>query len=210
MATRVNRLGIGKLLAPEIAQMIEEGQVEEVRAALMRMMEPEAADVLIALPPPVRAVAIRLLPYERAAELIPFLPEDQQREFVEDLGQEQLAGIFNEMAPDHRTDLLDALPADLVPKLMAILRPDERREATRLLGYPPESVGRLITTDFLTVRPNWTARRVLEHIRRYGEEAETLDFAALFLSHGGEHLDPEPARQMLHQVGPIIGRQLLQ
>src|SRR5262249_30223862 len=80
-----------------------------------------------------------------------------------------------EMAPDDRTALLEELPSDAARKLIRFLTPEERRVATALLGYPEESVGRLMTPDFIAVKEDWTVQQVLDYIRAYGHDSETLN-----------------------------------
>jgi len=56
-----------------------------------------------------------------------------------------------------------------------MLAPEEREVAIKLLGYPEDSVGRLMTTEYVAVRPHWTVQQALDHIRRYGKDSETLN-----------------------------------
>jgi magnesium transporter len=70
---------------------------------------------------------------------------------------------------------LEELPAPIVTQLLTLLSPEEQQIARTLLGYPEGSVGRLMTTEFLTVRPDWTVGQCLEHIRAHGSDSETLN-----------------------------------
>jgi magnesium transporter len=91
------------------------------------------------------------------------------------MAHEQVVGILNEMAPDDRTALLEELPSEAARKLIRFLTPEERRVATALLGYPEDSVGRLMTPDFIAVKEDWTVQEVLDYIRSYGQDSETLN-----------------------------------
>ena len=73
------------------------------------------------------------------------------------MAHEQVVAILNEMAPDDRTALLEELPSAAARQLIRLLTPEERRVATALLGYPEDSVGRLMTPDFIAVREDWTS-----------------------------------------------------
>lgn len=79
------------------------------------------------------------------------------------------------MPPDDRTSFFSELTGDVVKRLIILLTPEERKEALSLLGYPEDSVGRLMTPDYITVREHWSMSRVLDHIRRYGSASETID-----------------------------------
>ncbi len=91
------------------------------------------------------------------------------------MAHEQVVGILNEMAPDDRTALLEELPSAAARQLIQLLTPEERRVATALLGYPEDSVGRLMTPDFIAVREDWTVQQVLDYIREHGQDSETLN-----------------------------------
>ncbi len=78
------------------------------------------------------------------------------------------------MDPDDRAALFDELPVEVSTKLINRLSPENRRITQKILNYPEESVGRLATPDYVRIRPNWTIGQAIEHIRRYGRDAETV------------------------------------
>ncbi|HUE82767.1 MAG TPA: magnesium transporter [Pyrinomonadaceae bacterium] len=122
-----------------------------------------------------RVFLFRVLPRELAADTFEYLPLEIQEELLKSLGQEEVAVILNEMAPDDRTMLLEELPGNVTNQLLNLLDPTERAVALKLLGYPEGSVGRLMTPDYVSVRPEWTVRQALEHIRRHGQDSEILN-----------------------------------
>ena len=73
------------------------------------------------------------------------------------MGQEELALLLNSMAPDDRTLLLAELPANITKQLLTQLNAEERAIAVTLLGYPERSIGRLMTPDYIAVKPTWSA-----------------------------------------------------
>jgi magnesium transporter len=76
---------------------------------------------------------------------------------------------------DDRTAFLEELPTEVVRELIRLLNPEERKITLALLGYPEGSVGRLMTPDYLDVSSDWTTTEVLDHIRQYGKDSETID-----------------------------------
>lgn len=166
---------VSDLVAPDISEMLERRETYQARAALMVLADPEVADVLMALPPEQRAIAFRLLPRNRAADVFTFLPPDQQEQLLAEVSSDHLAQVFNEMDPDDRVQVFEEMPGELVAKLLSLMRPEERRQTQVILGYPEDSVGRIMTPDYLTLRPDWTVQQALDHIRQRGAEAETLD-----------------------------------
>jgi len=168
---------IGKLLKPEIQEMIETGNLKDLRHALEVWTPPELADLLEELPAEDRVVVFRLLPRELATETFEYLESDVQQQLIEDLAseRERLASLLNDLSPDDRTALFEELPGPVAQRLLTILSPAEREVTLRLLGYPEDSIGRLMTPDYLAVREDWTVQQVLDYIRRYGRESETLN-----------------------------------
>src|SRR5437764_9705508 len=67
------------------------------------------------------------------------------------------------------------MPSDSARQLIKVLTPEERRIAQTLLGYPEDSVGRLMTPDFIAIDDNWTVKEVLDHMRECGRDSETLN-----------------------------------
>lgn len=184
------------LLAPDIGEMLDERRTHEVRAALGNLHVPEIADLLEELAPHHRAVAFRLLPRDVAADVFTELPGEQQTQLLSDLTNEQLALMFNEMDPDDRAELFDEMPGRLAVQLLNMMRPEERRATQVILGYPPESVGRLMTPEYLTLRPEWTVQQALDHIRRHGRDAETVHILYL-IDDRGRLLDDVRIRALL-------------
>jgi magnesium transporter len=82
---------------------------------------------------------------------------------------------LNEMAPDDRTALLAELPTEQAERLINLLDDEQRVIARALLDYSEDSVGRLMTPDYVVVRKEWTMRHVLDHIRAHGRDSETLN-----------------------------------
>src|SRR5262245_45147917 len=168
-------LRIGDLLAPEFIELLDQKRTGEAREALLDLLEPQVADVLISLPPQYMALAFRLLPRQKAADVFTLLPEDQQQILIEEMTHEQLASLFDEMPPDDRAGLFEEMPGQITAKVLALMRPEERRKTQIILGYPPQSIGRIMTPDYLTVRPEWTVQQAIDHIRRFGRDGETLN-----------------------------------
>src|SRR4030095_3031633 len=117
----------------------------------------------------------RILPKNVAADVFEYLDVDTQKSLLKAMAQEQVINILNEMAPDDRTALLEELPSITVRQLLQMLTPQERLIAQSLLNYPENSVGRLMTPDYIAIKKDWTAREVLDHIRKYGRDSETLN-----------------------------------
>lgn len=166
---------LGKLIQPEIQELIAAKQFSQLRQALSDLHPRDLADILTDLSQNDRAVVFRLLPVPLAADTFEFLDLELQKSLLKSLGTEDVSKILNEMSTDDRTALLEELPGPLVKSLLELLTPEERRISKTLLGYPEGSVGRLMTPECITLRPDWTVAKALSHIRRLGRKVESLD-----------------------------------
>src|SRR5256886_13045739 len=127
------------------------------------------------MPEDEQVIIFRVLPHDLAADVFEYLDFDAQQTLLRAMAHEQVVAILNEMAPDDRTALLEELPSAAARQLIRLLIPQDRRIATALLGYPEDSVGRLMTAEFIAVHEHWTVQQVLDYIREHGQDSETLN-----------------------------------
>ncbi|CAN5616899.1 magnesium transporter [soil metagenome] len=121
---------------------------------------------------------------------------DIQVELLRSFSIEQLTHTLNQISPDDRTALFEKLPAGTLPKYLSLLSDEERKTAKELLQYPEDSIGRLMTPDFISVKEDWTVEQVLQYIRTYGKNSETLNLIYVTDSKG-YLIDDIRARQFL-------------
>lgn len=173
-----------ELLNVEVRELIEAKRYRELREALAPLPPFDVAAVLDVLEPAEAAVAFRLLPRELAGEAFADLTSDRQQAIIEALGDRSARTMLQAMDPDDRAALLDEMPTDAATRLINQLRPEDRTITQQILGYPEDSVGRLMTPDYVRLRPDWTIEQALEHIRRYGRDAETVHWVYVIDTRG--------------------------
>ncbi len=166
---------LSKLLQPEIQSLIAEKKLSILKEILSEWTPADIADLLVELPEHEQVIIFRLLPNELAADTFEHLELDTQMDLVKAMGKEKVASILNEMDPDDRTALLEDLPGTAAKQLIQLLSPEERRVAVTLLGYPENSVGRLMTPDYIAIKPQWTITEALDYIRENAEDSETMN-----------------------------------
>ena len=162
------------LLQPEVRELIEARRFRELRESMSSVPPADIADLIMELPLDEAAVCFRLLPRDQAGDVFADLDSDRQEELIDQLGDVRSIHAIEALDPDDRARVIDELPTDVAKRLISSLSPASRRETQAILGYEPETVGRLMTPDYVRVRPEWTVKRSLEHIRRYGRDAETV------------------------------------
>jgi magnesium transporter len=166
---------LGKVFQTDIQDLIEEKNFASIKDLVSELDPADIAEMMEDLEEREEAMVFRLLPRDRAAHVFEHLPVENQESLIQRLSSETVKHLLNEMSPDDRTSLLEELPAEVAQGLMRILSPEQRRIASTLLGYPEDSVGRLMTPEFVAIREKWTVLETLEFLRKKGEDRETLD-----------------------------------
>ncbi len=161
-------------LTSRLENLLLERNYAALKEALGGMAPADAAEEISGMAPSEQAAIIRLAG-GRAAGLFEYLSLEAQEELIRAMGHEDAARLLDGMSPDDRTALLEELPTEICARLVELLAPQERQVALALLDYPEDSVGRLMTSEYLRVRDHWTARHVLDHIRQHGHDRETLN-----------------------------------
>ena len=131
------------------------------------------------------ATIIDNMTVHRAVSVFKILDINQQKDIIKELPARKTAKILNELPPDDRTDFLEELPKAAIRDLIKLLDPEERKITLSLLGYPEDSVGRLMTPDYVYVYPHYSVSQVLDNIRKYGKNSETIDVIYIIDEKGG-------------------------
>ncbi|RYY64981.1 MAG: magnesium transporter [Chitinophagaceae bacterium] len=139
---------------------------------------------------------ISAMSVHRASGVFRILEFSLQRRIIEELSPSKVAELLNELPPDDRTSFLEDLPSNVVRELIKQLNPEERKVTLSLLGYPENSVGRLMTPDYVYVYEDNTVAEVIEVIRRVGKSTETIDVIYV-INDKGELLDDIRIREFI-------------
>lgn len=132
----------------------------------------------------------------RAASVFKILDLSVQKRVIHGLPPNTTATLLNELPADDRTDFLEELPSNVVRELIKLLDPNERKITLSLLGYPENSIGRLMTPDYVYVYPHNTIEEVFSTIRKYGKDSETINVIYV-INERGELLDDIRIREFI-------------
>src|SRR5688572_25496093 len=163
------------VLDRDIKPLIDQRRWNELKDSVKAIPAPELADLLEGLDPRDRMLLFRVLPRAQASEVFAYLEGGAQNELILNLTNEDARNILADLTPDDRTALLEELPGEVTRRLLNLLSPEDLKEARTLLGYPEESVGRLMTPAYVAIRAHWTIQQALDHIRKHGKDAETVN-----------------------------------
>ena len=155
-------------------ELIQRKDWEPLKTWLVTLPPPEIADVLSGASETDRILVFRTLPRSLSVEVFSYLEEDLQESLLTELSDDEARQLLSETEADDRTVLLEGLPEHIGARIFNLLSPKDRQEARRLLRYPKESVGRLMTPDYLSVRPEWRVEQALAYIRQRGPDFESI------------------------------------
>jgi magnesium transporter len=158
----------------EIDEILLGNDLELIDRWLAQADPVEIAEELARLPRERRAIPFRLLAKDRALEVFELLDPSVQQELLEGLRESNVRQLFEEMDPDDRARLTEEMPATVARRLLAGLSTTERRLTSTLLGYPPDSAGRLMSPEVASLRAGMSAAQAVEHLRGVGRESETI------------------------------------
>lgn len=154
--------------------LIQNDDPLEIREFLNDQNISDVAD-LINEYPEYEARIVANMAIHRAASVFKILDIAQQKDIVKELPSAKTAELLNELPADDRTDFLEELPKAAIRDLIKLLDPEERKITLSLLGYPEDSVGRLMTPDYVYVYLHNTMSEVFDTIRKYARNSETID-----------------------------------
>lgn len=183
-------------LVEKLQTLLAERRFDLLHEHLRQLPTPDLAEVLEAAPDDVEAVLFRLLDKERAYDTFEYFSVYAQERLLAGLGDKEAASIINEMSADDRTALLEEVPGAVTRRLLNLLQPEERKVAMELLAYPEESIGRLMTPDYVAIKPHWTVAEALDHVRAFGHDSETLNVLYV-TAKGGRLIDDIRIRELL-------------
>ncbi|WP_316768313.1 magnesium transporter [Pedobacter frigiditerrae] len=184
-----------ELLVDEVLELLENDSDRQLKTYLNELNISDVEHLIDELPQ--HAVKfIETLSIKRAVNVFRILDFPTQERIIKKLQNNKLTEIIRALPPDDRTALLGELKGDAVKKLLILLPDKDRIEALHLLGYEEDSVGRMMTPDFIAVKIEWTVSRVLSHIRRYGKNSETIDVVYV-IDKDGVLLDDIRIREIL-------------
>ncbi|MEK7199681.1 MAG: magnesium transporter, partial [Bacteroidota bacterium] len=146
--------------------------------------------------PEYEAQIIANMAIHRASSVFKILDIAQQKNIIKELPSAKTAELLNELPADDRTDFLEELPKAAIRDLIKLLDPEERKITLSLLGYPEDSVGRLMTPDYVYVYLHNTVNEVFDTIRKHARNSETIDVIYV-IDENGELIDDIRIRDVI-------------
>ncbi|MGD8376586.1 MAG: magnesium transporter [Acidobacteriota bacterium] len=162
------------LILPDVREILASGDDAELRQALGHLHPADVADLVVSVSDPDRVRLFECLEPSARTATFEHLEEDDQLELVGLLGRQRMVGILDAMSSDDRADFIKSLPAATVDALLPLLAQAERNDVRRLVAYPEETAGALMTTEYAALTEDTTVSGALERLRQVAPERETI------------------------------------
>ncbi|NDF97469.1 MAG: magnesium transporter [Chitinophagia bacterium] len=175
------------ILASRFEELLQSGDTAALREFLDDQNISEVAELVDAFADADTTI-VTSMSIHRAASVFKILDISSQKSIIQKLPAGVTASLLNELPADDRTDFLEELPSNVVRELIKLLDPEERKVTLSLLGYPENSIGRLMTPDYVYVYANDTVEQVFATIRKYGKDSETINVIYV-INEKGELID---------------------
>ena len=155
-------------------QLLGQRQFKAVRSILDVMNEVDIASLLSELDDKELALAFRLIPKDKAAEVFANMETSMQTYLVDMFSEKELKELLDDLYMDDTVDLLEELPANLVNRILDTVSPSDRTLINQLLNYPEDSAGSIMTTEYVDIRQSMTVAQSMAHIKETGIHKETI------------------------------------
>ena len=163
------------LLTEKIMRLIEGKKYTSVRDAMETMHAADIAAILEDCKKEQVPLIFRLLPKELAAETFAQMEEDYQKMLIQGFSDSELKDVVDELYVDDAADLVEEMPANVVRRILKQAGPEKRKMINEILKYPDDSACSIMTTEYVSLRPDMTVEDAIKRIRRTGVDKETIN-----------------------------------
>ncbi len=157
-----------------LSKLLQEKRYAAIRDVLATMNPADIAAVFNEVQSEQRPLLFRLLPKELAAETFVEMDPETQEQLIHGFSDSELHEVVDELYVDDAVDIVEEMPANVVKRILAQVSPGMRKEINEILQYPENSTGSIMTTEYISLRPDMTVTQAFERITRTGVDKETI------------------------------------
>lgn len=161
-------------IANTIEILLKNKKYSSLRDVLSTMNEADIASIFEEIASDSLPVLFRLLPKDLAADTFALMETDNQELLIRGFSDNEIKEVFDELYVDDAADIVEEMPANVVKRILKNTDPQMRQMINEILKYPEDSAGSLMTTDYISLRPQMTVSDAIKRIRRTINEAETI------------------------------------
>ncbi len=155
-------------------QLLEQKRFSELRELLKEMEPFDIAAMLEDVPEEQLPLMFRILPKELAADTFVEMDSDMQELLIHSFSDRELKTVMDQIYLDDTVDIIEEMPANVVKRILRHAEPETRMQINRILQYPDDSAGSLMTIEFVDLRKDMTVQDAFTRIRRIGVNKETI------------------------------------
>ena len=163
-----------EIVEKALVKMLEDKKYTTLRDILVTMNPSDIAGIFTSLEEKQIPLLFRLLPKELAAETFVEMEQDAQEILIRGFSDNELKEVINELYADDAADIVEEMPANVVKRILRQAAPELRNSINQLLRYAENSAGSIMTTEYVTLRPEMTVEESILRIRRQGVDKETI------------------------------------
>ena len=157
-----------------LSKLLQEKRYSAIRDVLVTMNPADIAAIFNEVPREQLPLLFRLLPKELAAETFVEMEPETQELLIHGFSDSELHEVVDELYVDDAVDIVEEMPANVVKRILAQASPSMRKEINEILRYPENSTGSIMTTEYISLRPDMTVTQAFERITRTGVDKETI------------------------------------
>ena len=162
-------------LQKTLTMLLDEKKYHSLRDILSTMNPADIAAIFDDLDQACLPLLFRLLPKELAAETFVEMEPEAQELLIRGFSDSELKEVIDELYVDDAVDIVEEMPANVVQRILSQAEPDMRKQINEILRYPEEgTVKKIMTTEYVSLRPNMTVEEAILRIRRTGIDKETI------------------------------------
>ena len=163
-----------EIVQKALIKMLEEKKYITLRDILVTMYPSDIAQIFAELEENQIPLMFRLLTKEQAAETFVEMDPDAQELLIKGFSDNELKEVLDELYVDDAADIVEEMPANVVKRILKAADPEMRKSINQILRYPEDSAGSIMTTEYVSLRPNMTVEEAILRIRRQGVDKETI------------------------------------
>lgn len=160
--------------AEKFVELIENREYKAFRELIEEIPSADIAEIMYDVPREKYAIFFRLLPKDTAAEVFVEMGADEKINLINLFTDRELSEVLSELYIDDTVDIIEEMPASVVKRILRASSKEERDVINRLLCYPKDSAGSLMTTEYVRFTREMTVADALLHIRRVAIDKETI------------------------------------
>ncbi len=192
----------------ELSNALDSGTFIQVRRLLNSLPAPEIAHIIESSPPKTRAIIWQLLNLEDEGEILPYLSDEIQGQFLLQMDTKEVLTITEGLEADDVADILQQLPDRVIREVLQLMDQQDRQRVEQVLSYPEDTAGGIMNTDAITVRPKTPLDVVLRYLRRHDELPEMTD-NLIVVNRRDEYIGLLPLRRLLVSDPGITVREIM-